>query len=104
MEQKSSEQQSMLDLMGIEYYTFNERPIIEHKMWENLQGMHKHTLAMSLVLNISATAVQKWVTVVDTILHADAPWGNKHFVQSLMLQADSLPDDRQLHRLTANNV
>jgi hypothetical protein len=103
MQQKSMEMQNVLEVMGVPNFTFSQRPVIERKMWETLQSMHRHTLAMSLVMDVSAVAVSDWVTVIDIILDTEAPWGSKHFVEALMLHADSLSSDR-VRRLPAHNV
>ena len=105
MQEKSKEMRAALDLEFGYIHSFSESPVLERPMWESLQSMHRHTLAMTIVLDVSASDVAAWTSVIDDVLDEEMPWHGKHFVECLMSQAESLgaPTDKRRRRLTASS-
>jgi hypothetical protein len=103
MMEKSKELMNQLIRENIPLYAYSSHPRIDRHMWEALQGMHRYTLAMTVVMEVSASVVAEWASVVDSVYGANLPWSGKHFVQGLMGQAETLPASRK-NRFPQNEV
>ena len=95
MAEKAKELMAQLIKDNIPLHAYNSCPRIDRHMWEALQNMHRHTLAMTFLMEVSSRVVAEFASICDAVYGADLPWTGKHFVQALMAQAETLPASRK---------